>query len=77
MGDSKGRLILNAPCKGCEFREIACHVTCPMYRMYKKNKEKEMKCNVMRNNTNAYIVSNAKKIRHKMRKAKYGCSVND
>lgn len=49
---------MNAPCKGCEFREIACHVTCPMYLMYKKNKEKEMKCNVMR-------------------KAKYGCSVND
>lgn len=68
---------MKVPCKGCEFREIACHVTCPMYRMYKKHKEKEMKCSVMRNNTNAYIVNNAKKIRHKMRKAKYGCSVND
>ena len=77
MGDSKGRLILKVPCKGCEFREIACHVTCPMYRMYKREKEKEMKCSVMRNDTHAYIVSNAKKIRHKMRKAKYGCSVND
>lgn len=31
----------------------------------------------MCNDINAYIVSNAKKIRHKMRKAKYGCSVND
>lgn len=68
---------MKAPCKGCEFREIACHVTCPMYRMYKKYKEKEMKCNVMRNDTNAYIVSNAKKIRNKMRKAKYGCEVRD
>ena len=68
---------MKVPCKGCTFREIACHVTCPMYRMYKKNKEKEMKCNVMRNDTDTYIVSNAKKIRHKMRKAKYGCSVND
>ncbi len=45
--------------------------------MYKKHKEKEMKCNVMRNDTNSCIVSNAKKIRHKMRKAKYGCVVND
>lgn len=68
---------MKVPCKGCKLREIACHVTCPMYRLYKKNKEEEMKCNVMRNDTNAYIVSNAKKIRHKMRKAKYGCSVND
>ena len=48
-----------------------------MYRMYKKHKEKEMKCNAMRNDTDTYIVSNAKKIRHKMRKAKYGCNVND
>lgn len=68
---------MKVPCKGCEFREIECHVTCHMYRMYKKHKEKEMKCNVMRNDTNAYIVSNAKKIRHKMRKAKYGCTVNN
>lgn len=45
--------------------------------MYKREEEKEMKCSVMRNDTNAYIVSNAKKIRHKMRKAKYGCTVND
>ena len=68
---------MNAPCKGCTFREVGCHVRCPMYRMYKKHKEKEMKCNVMRNDTDTYIVNNAKKIRHKMRKAKYGCSVND
>lgn len=68
---------MKAPCKGCTFREIACHVTCPMYRMYKKHKEKEMKCNAKQCDVSDYVRGNVIRIRHKMRKAKYGCSVND
>lgn len=68
---------MKVPCKGCEFREIACHVTCPMYRMYKKHKEEEMKCNAKQGDVSDYVRENVIRIRHKMRKAKYGCSVND
>lgn len=68
---------MKVPCKECAFREIACHVTCPMYRMYKKNKEKEMKCKAKQSDVSDYVRGNVIKIRYKMRKAKYGCSVND
>ena len=68
---------MKVPCKGCEFREIACHVKCPMYRMYKREKEKETKCNAKRGDVSDYVRGNVIKIRHKMRKAKYGCEVRD
>ena len=68
---------MKAPCKGCTFREIACHVKCPMYRMYKRKKEGETKCNAKRGDVSDYVRGNVIKIRHKMRKAKYGCTVND
>lgn len=68
---------MKAPCKGCTFREIACHVTCPMYRMYKRKKEEETKCNAKHSDVSDYVRGNVIKIRHKMRKAKYGCTVND
>lgn len=68
---------MKAPCKGCTFREIACHVTCPMYRMYKRKKEEETKCNAKRCDISDYVRGDVIKIRHKMRKAKYGYTVND
>lgn len=68
---------MKAPCKGCTFREIACHVKCPMYRMYKRKKEEEMKSNAKRGDVSDYVRDNVIKIRYKMRKAKYGCTVND
>lgn len=48
-----------------------------MYRMYKREKEKEMKCNAKRGDVSDYVRGNVIKIRYKMRKAKYGCTVND
>lgn len=68
---------MKAPCKGCTFREIACHVKCHMYRMYKRKKEEETKCNAKRGDVSDYVRGNVIKIRHKMRKAKYGCTVHD
>lgn len=69
--------MLKPPCKDCELRRVACHDICPMYISYKKNKEEETKCNAMRNDTNSYVIGNVEKVRHKMRKSKYGCIVNN
>ena len=68
---------MNAPCKGCEYREVACHVKCPLYRMYKRKKERETKQGLMHSDVSAYVGDNVRKIRHRMRKAKYGCTVVD
>ena len=48
-----------------------------MYRMYKRKKEEETKCNAKRGDVSDYVRGNVIKIRHKMRKAKYGCTVHD
>lgn len=48
-----------------------------MYRMYKQKKEEEIKCNAKRGDVSDYVRGNVIKIRHKMRKAKYGCEVRD
>ena len=45
--------------------------------MYKRKKEEETKCNAKRCDVSDYVSGNVIKIRHKMRKAKYGCTVND
>lgn len=56
---------------------MACHVKCPLYRMYKRKKEKETKQSLMHSDVSAYVGDNVRKIRHRMRKAKYGCTVVD
>ena len=48
-----------------------------MYRMYKRKKEEETKCNAKRSGVSDYVRGNVIKIRHKIRKAKYGCTVVD
>lgn len=48
-----------------------------MYRMYKRKKAEETKCNAKRSDVSDYVRGNVIKIRHKMRKAKYGCEVRD
>ena len=45
--------------------------------MYKRKKEEEMKCNAKQCDVSDYVRGNVIKIRHKMRKAKYGCEVRD
>lgn len=73
----EGVLILNAPCKGCEYREVACHVKCPAYRMYKRKRETMQDNAIKQNDVLAYLRNNVKKVKHRMRKAKYGCTVID
>ena len=68
---------MDAPCKGCEYREVACHVKCPAYRMYKRKREETTKQGLMHSDVAAYIGDNVKKVKHRMRKVKYGCVVID
>ena len=68
---------MNAPCKGCAFREVACHVKCPMYRMYKRKREETLKSEYVKNDVTSYIEGNFSKIRRKIGKPNYGCTVND
>ena len=48
-----------------------------MYRMYKRKVEKATKQEFMRSDVNSYIGDNVRKIKHRMRKVKYGCAVID
>ena len=68
---------MKAPCKGCEYREVACHVKCPDYLMYKKQMESQKANTIKRNDVLAYIGDNVRKVKTRMKKAKYGCTVND
>ena len=68
---------MKAPCKGCEYREVACHIKCPAYRMYKRQMEFQKENTLKRNDVLAYLSNNVRKVKHRMRKAKYGCTVND
>ena len=68
---------MDAPCKGCEYREVACHVKCPAYRMYKRKRETMQKNTIKQNDVLAYLGDNVKRVKHRMRKAKYGCTVID
>lgn len=68
---------MNAPCKGCEYREVACHVRCPLYRMYKQKRETMQENAIKQNDVLAYLGDNVKKVKRCMRKAKHGCTVID
>lgn len=68
---------MDAPCKGCEYREVACHVKCPAYRMYKRKRETIQENTIKQNDVLAYLGDNVKKVKHRMRKAKCVCAVID
>ena len=68
---------MKAPCKKCEYREAACHVKCAAYLMYKRKIETMQENAIKRNDVLAYLSNNVRKVKHRMRKAKYGCTVND
>lgn len=68
---------MKAPCKGCEYREVACHVKCPTYRMYKQQMESQKENTIRQNDVLAYISNNVRKVKIRMKKAKYGCTVNN
>ena len=68
---------MKAPCKGCEYREVACHIKCPDYRMCKRQMEFQKENTLKRNDVLAYLSNNVRKVKNRMKKAKYGCTVND
>ena len=71
------RYRMKTPCKGCEYREVACHVKCLAYLMYKKQMESQKENTIRQNDILAYIGNNVRKVKTRMKKAKYGCTVND
>ena len=68
---------MKTPCKECEYREVACHVKCTDYLMYKKQMESQKENTIKRNDVLAYIGNNVRKVKNRMKKAKYVCTVND
>ena len=68
---------MNTPCKECEYREVACHVKCPAYLVYKQQMELNKENTVRQNDVLAYIGENVRKVKCRMKKAKYGCTFND
>lgn len=57
-------------------RSVGCHGTCVRYiiyqvRMDRQSKERNMQCDV-----GAYVGNNIKRIRHRLRKCKYGLGSN-
>ena len=45
--------------------------------MYKRKRETMQENTIKQNDVLAYLGDNAKKVKHRMRKAKYGCVVID
>ena len=72
-----GEETMDVPCRGCKFREVACHGKCESYLAYRKRLDEQNKERYKEIDTYSYVGDNVRAIRHKMRKAKYGCSVND
>lgn len=68
---------MKTPCNECEYREVACHVKCPAYRMYKQQMESNKENTIKRNDVLAYICDNVRKVKQRTRNAKYVCAVND
>lgn len=68
---------MKAPCKGCEYREVACHVKCTDYLMYKKQMESQKENTIRQNDVLAYIGDNVRKVKQRTRNAKRVCAVND
>lgn len=68
---------MDAPCRGCKFREINCHSKCESYLEYRRKLDEQNKERYKEINTYRYVGDNVRAIKHKMRKAKYGCTVRD
>ena len=68
---------MKTPCKECEYREVACHIKCPAYRIYKQQMESQKENTIKRNDVLAYLSNNVRKVKNRTKKAKYECTVND
>lgn len=68
---------MDVPCRGCKFREINCHSKCESYLEYRRKLDAQNKERYKEIDTYRYVGDNVRTIKHKMRKAKYGCTVRD
>ena len=68
---------MDVPCRGCKFREINCHSKCESYLEYRRKLDKQNKERYKEIDTYRYVGDNVRAIKHKMHKAKYGCTVRD
>lgn len=68
---------MKTPCRGCQFREVGCHSKCESYLEYRKKLDEQNKESYKEIDAYRYVGENVKTIKHKMRKAKYGCTVRD
>lgn len=64
-------------CKNCTRRTPGCHGLCSDYSLYKVLSKYEKLQEHDNTDVQSYIMTNVRKIRHKMQKAKYGCTVKD
>jgi hypothetical protein len=72
-----GEEVMDVPCRGCKFREINCHSKCESYLEYRRKLDEQNKERYKEIDTYRYVGDNVRAIKHKMRKAKYGCTVRD
>lgn len=72
-----GEETMDVPCRGCKFREVACHSKCESYLDYRKRLDEQNKEKYKEIDTYSYVGDNVRTIRYKMRKARYGCTVRD
>lgn len=68
---------MDVPCRGCKSREINCHSKCESYLEYRRKLDEQNKERYKEIDTYRYVGDNVRAIKHKMRKAKYGCTVRD
>lgn len=68
---------MDVPCRGCKFREINCHSKYESYLEYRRKLDEQNKERYKEIDTYRYVGDNVRTIKHKMRKAKYGCTVRD
>lgn len=68
---------MDVPCRGCKFREINYHSKCESYLEYRRKLDAQNKERYKEIDTYRYVGDNVRLIKHKMRKAKYGCTVRD
>lgn len=65
------------PCRNCNRRTPGCHSMCSDYNLYKVLSKYEKAKDRDDTVVQSYIMTNVRKIRYKMQKAKYGCTVKD
>ena len=63
---------MNAPCMGCEEREIGCHAVCPAYNDYKRFREAVRKDQYNDSLADQFTMSKERGIKRKLMDKKSG-----